>query len=61
MSLCVKNVVAITFTCPIIKVFQFAVLCMYIKMAVLSKIKSHSDVVNYFKELPLHDKPIKKP
>ena len=31
------------------------------KMAVLSKIKSHSDVINYFKELPFYNKPIEKP
>ena len=31
------------------------------KMAVLSKIKSHSDVIDYFKELPFYNKPIKKP
>ena len=31
------------------------------KMAVLSKIKSHSDAVDYFKELPFYNKPIKKP
>ena len=31
------------------------------KMAVLSKIKSHSDAVDYFKELPFYDKPMKKP
>ena len=30
-------------------------------MTVLSKIKSHSDAVDYFKELPFHKKPIKKP
>ena len=30
-------------------------------MAVLSKIKSHFDVINYFKELPFYNKPIKKP
>ena len=30
-------------------------------MAVLSKIKSHSDVIDYFKELPFYNKPIKKP
>ena len=30
-------------------------------MAVLSKHKSHSDVIDYFKELPFYDKPIKKP
>ena len=31
------------------------------KMAVLSKIKPHSDAINYFKELPFYNKPIKKP
>ena len=31
------------------------------KMAVLSKIQHHSDAVNYFKELPFYNKPIKKP
>ena len=30
-------------------------------MAVLPKIKSHSDAVDYFKELPFYNKPIKKP
>ena len=30
-------------------------------MAVLSKIKSHSDAVNYFKELSFYKRPIKKP
>ena len=30
-------------------------------MAVLSKIKSHSDAVDYFKELPFYKKPIEKP
>ena len=30
-------------------------------MAVLSKIKSHSDVINYFKELPFYNKSIEKP
>ena len=30
-------------------------------MAVFSKIKSHSDAVDYFKELPFDNKPIKKP
>ena len=30
-------------------------------MALLSKIKSHSDVIDYFKELPFYNKPIKKP
>ena len=31
------------------------------KMAILSKIKSHSDVIDYFKELPFYNKPIEKP
>ena len=31
------------------------------KMAVLPKIKSHPDAVDYFKELPFNNKPIKKP
>ena len=31
------------------------------KMAVLSKIKPHTNVVDYFKELPFYNKPIKKP
>ena len=30
-------------------------------MAILSKIKFHSDVVDYFKELPFYNKPIQKP
>ena len=30
-------------------------------MAALSKIKSHSDAVDYFKELPFDNKPIEKP
>ena len=30
-------------------------------MAVLSKIKSHSDVIDYFKEPPFYNKHIKKP
>ena len=30
------------------------------KMAVLSKIKSHSNAVDYFKEHPFYNKPIKK-
>ena len=30
-------------------------------MTILSKIKSHSDAVDYFKELPLYNKPIEKP
>ena len=31
------------------------------KMAVLSKIKPHSDAVDYFKELPFYNKLIEKP
>ena len=30
-------------------------------MIILSKFKSHSDAVDYFKELPFYNKPIKKP
>ena len=30
-------------------------------MAVLSKIKPHSDAADYFKKLPFHNKTIKKP
>ena len=30
-------------------------------MTILLKIKSHSDVKNYFKELPFYDKPIERP
>ena len=30
-------------------------------MAILSKIKSHSDANNYFKELPFYNKPIERP
>ena len=30
-------------------------------MAVLSKIKSHSNAVGYFKELPFHNKATEKP
>ena len=31
------------------------------KMTVLSKIKSYSDVIDCFKELPFYNKPIEKP
>ena len=31
------------------------------KMAILSKIKSHSDVINHFNKLPFYNKPIKRP
>ena len=30
-------------------------------MAVVEKIKSHADVINYFKELPFYNTYIKKP
>ena len=30
-------------------------------MTTLSKIKSHSDTVDYFEELPFYNKPIEKP
>ena len=30
-------------------------------MAIFSKIKSHSDGIHYFKELPLYNKPMEKP
>ena len=30
-------------------------------MEILSKIKSDSDAVDYFKELPFYNKPVKKP
>ena len=30
-------------------------------MAILSKIKSHSDAVDHLKELPFYNEPIKKP
>ena len=58
MSVSVKNVVAINFMCPIIKVFylQYCPFC-----NVLSEIKSRSDAVDYFKELPFYNKHIEKP
>ena len=31
------------------------------KMTILSKIKSHSDIIDYFKELSFYNKPIEKP
>ena len=30
-------------------------------MTILPEIKSHSDVIDYFKELPFYNKPINKP
>ena len=31
------------------------------RTTILSKIKSHSDAVDYFKEIPFYNKPIHKP
>ena len=31
------------------------------KMTILSKIKSHSDVIDYFKKIPFYNKPIERP
>ena len=31
------------------------------KMTILSKIRSHSDAINYFKELSFYNKPIERP
>ena len=31
------------------------------KIAILPKIKSHSDVINYFKDLPFYNKPVERP
>ena len=57
-----KNVVAINFMYLIIKVFTCCVLHFIVyKMAVSSKIKSHSDIVDHFKELPFYNNPIEKP
>ena len=52
ISLSVKIVVALTFMCLVIKV-------LHLRYYVLSKIKSYSDAIYYFKEL--HNKPIEKP
>ena len=41
-----------------IKSIVYFIIC---KMAILSKIKSHSNVNNYFKELPFYNKPIERP
>ena len=30
-------------------------------MAILSKTRSHCDVIDYFKELPFYNKPVEKP
>ena len=48
--------------CSIIKYLHLNILyfIMY-KMTVLSKVKFQSDVIDYLKELPFYNKPIKKP
>ena len=54
--------VALNFMCSIIKILhlKYCPVCNY-QMAVLSKIKPPFNAVDYFKELPLYNKPIKKP
>ena len=61
MSLIVKNVVAMKFMYQLLKFFICKHCPFCIKMAVLSKIKSHSDAVDYFKELSFYNKPSEKP
>ena len=63
MSLSVKSVLAMNFLHPkLLKIFvRNIVQFVTYKMAVLSKSKSHSDAVDYFKELPFYNKPIEKP
>ena len=65
MSVNVNNVIAITFMCQLLKFFIFSIsqvnIWIIYKMAVLSKTKSHLDVVGRFKELPFYKKFIKKP
>ena len=63
MSLSLKNVTKMNFMHPkLLKIFIRNIVDFLIcKMAVLSKIKSHSDAVDYFKEFPFYNKPIKKP
>ena len=63
MSLSVKTVVPMNFMHrKLLKIFirNIVHFVMY-KMAVLSKIKPHSDAVDYFKEFPYYNKSIKKP
>ena len=36
-------------------------ICNIVELAKLSKIKPHSNAVDYFKELPFYNKPIEKP
>ena len=48
--------------CSTIKILHSLILYFIMhKIAVLSKIKSNSDVIDYFKELPFYNKPIEKP
>ena len=63
MSLSLKNVTKMNFMHPkLLKIFIRNIVDFLIcKMAVLSKIKSHSDAVDYFKGFPFYNKPIKKP
>ena len=60
-SLSVKIVVALNFMWSIIKNLhlKYCPVCND-QMEGLSKIKSHSDAVDYFKELPFYNKPIEK-
>ena len=53
--------IALPFMSLIIKIlyFKYRQFVIY-KMAILSKIKSHSDVIDYFIELAFYNKPIKK-
>ena len=41
--------------------FKIFFISLCITMTILSKIKPDSDAVDYFKELPFYNKPIKKP
>ena len=63
MNSSLKNVTKMNFMRPkLLKIFIRNIVDFLIyKMAVLSKIKSHSDAVDYFKEFPFYNKPIKKP
>ena len=61
MCLSVKNVVAQLLLCAqLFKFFIYSIahFVMY-KNGSMSKIKSHSDAVDYFKELPFYNKPSK--
>ena len=63
MNLSVKSVVAMNFMRPkLLKIFIGTIVHFVIyNMAVLSKIKSHSNAEDHFKELPFYNRPIKKP